>query len=98
MDRRYLDDIKKDEELGFYKYCLTCESDDIDCYQRCSSCGGVVEIIYSYLECNECRTPSHNTTTTFTIEDVIKDWNKKVEEGENPCGVWRKEWERPSVS
>lgn len=53
-------------------------------YSRCSSDGSKTTVIYTYIQCDACRTTSKNTVTSddpkknFTLEDVIKDWNTLI--------------------
>jgi len=88
MGRSDAPNLREESEAEY----LQIQSRLVDCwcgekpeiYSRCSSDGSKTTVIYTYIQCDACRTTSKNTVTSddpkknFTLDDIIKDWNTLI--------------------
>jgi hypothetical protein len=65
---------KREKLLASCKPCYNC-GEQMTLYQRMKG-DEELTVMYEFLECDECRTVSSNTTSTHSIEDVVNDWNR----------------------
>lgn len=80
----------KSPSLDSYGPCPTCRGDDVYAYTRWHwAAGEEPKARYSYIECNDCRTVSYNTTDTFTWEQVLKDWEGRRKRNGNRKGNFK---------
>jgi len=70
------------DETEDFNPCPVCEGNNVFPYTRWKSEGAKLEKIYSYIQCDDCRTTSHNTTSTFTWQMVVDNWDSKRSERE----------------
>lgn len=58
--------------------CAMCGSQDTSIWTRWENSTP----LYHYAQCNDCHMTGYNTTDTFTIKDVVKEWDSKWEKEE----------------
>jgi hypothetical protein len=69
-----------------YDPCPICNGSHVYPYTYWEYITGIEpRIIYSYIQCEDCRTTSYNTTSTFTWGMVVKDWKKRQTKS-----IWKK--------
>lgn len=69
-----------------------CGGEDVYAYTRWSwTTGEEAKARYSYIECNDCRTVSKNTTGNFTWEQVVAEWEKRKAKSLEETRKWRSE-------
>lgn len=82
----------EDEKYG---PCPVCDSEEVSAYTRwVTEDGGKLKALYSYIECDDCRTPSKNTTSQFTWEMVMADWDKRKQKAQKEREAWEKKKKR----
>ena len=67
-----------EEEIEHFGPCYMCASEEVFAYSRWRCVGSSKpKLNYTFIQCDNCRTVSKNTTDTFTWEQVVEEWKSR---------------------